>query len=166
MRDHTAQIASQAPTTYQEWLSCFDSMKNSMNPSDETFAAARKGNFTGSELTKSALQKQIVETVNAVLDRSIKRFVRHLNENIIFNDFLQTELLFKRLKKDINKVLFFEGLAFLPRSFRCELGESVKEQMSKFWNDTLSYLSEQSIELSHAELEDVLFLVKRINLFE
>ena len=155
----------QAPTTYQEWLSCFEIMKNSSAAGNEVFDIVCRGSFAGSDLTRNALQKQIAETVNDVLDKSVKRFIRSLNENIAFNDFSQTELLFKRLKKDISKSLFFTRLSFLPEEFRRELEESVKNQMSGFWKDTVKFLYEQSLEFSNSDLEDVIFLIKRIKLF-
>ena len=153
------------PSTYQDWLLCFDVMKNGSGADNDVFDAACMGSFVGSDLTKNALQKQIVETVNALLDKSVKRFIRNLNENIAFNELPQTELLFKRLKKDIAKSLFFTELTFLPKSFRNELEDSVKEQMSNFWKDTIQFLYDQSLEFSNSDLEDVLFLVKRIRLF-
>ena len=152
--EHTA---IKAPSTYQDWLVCFDMMKNGSGADTEVFDAACMGSFVGSDLTKNALQKQIVETV--------KRFIRNLNENIAFNELSQTELLFKRLKKDVAKSLFFTKLSFLPKDFRSDLENSVKEQMSGFWEDTIKFLYEQSLEFSNSELEDVLFLVKRIRLF-
>ena len=133
-----------APSTYQEWLACFDMIKNGTGADNELFEAVGMGTFVGSDLTKNALQKQIVETVNAFLDKSAKRFIRNLNENIAFNELCQTELLFKRLKKDVSKSLFFKKLTFLPESFRLELEESVKEQMSNFWEATTKFLHNQS----------------------
>ena len=141
-------------------------MKNDPAADSEIFDIVGEGSFAGSDLTRNALQKQIVETVNAVLDRSVKRFIRNLNENIAFNEFLQTELLFKRLKKDVHRSLFFTRLSFLPKEFRAELETSVRDQMCRFWDDTIRFLYDQSLEFSNPELEDTLFLVKRIRLFQ
>lgn len=68
-------------------------------------------------------------------------------------------------KKDVSKSLFFKKLTFLPESFRLELEESVKEQMSNFWEATTKFLHNQSLEFSNSDLEDLLFLVNRIKLF-
>lgn len=160
-----AQSSVRVPSTYQDWLACFDIMKNGSCADTEVFDAAGMGSFIGSELTKVALQNQIVETVNAYLDKCVKRFIRNLNTNIEFNELSQTELLFKRLKKDVAKSLFFTHLSFLPTNFRLELEDSVKKQMIKFWDSTIQFLYDQSLEFSNAELEDLLFLLKRIKLF-
>lgn len=154
-----------APNTYQEWLDCFELMKSNSADGNGVFDAVVSGSFTGTETTKSALQKQIVETVNAILDKSAKRFIKELNESIAFNDLTQIDLLFRRLKKDVHKSLFFENLFFLPKKFREELSDSVKTQMKNFWSDTVKFLYEQSLEFSNSELEDVLFLINRIHLF-
>ncbi len=153
------------PYTYQEWLDCFELMKSNSADSTGVFDAVVSGSFAGTETTKSALQKQIVETVNAILDKSAKRFIKELNESIAFNDLTQVDLLFRRLKKDVHKSLFFENLFFLPKKFREELSDSVKTQMKGFWGDTVKFLYEQSLEFSNSELEDVLFLINRIHLF-
>lgn len=153
------------PTTYQEWLTCFEKMKSGSVAGDEAFDAASNGSFVGSDLTRNALQSQIIETVNAVLDKNVKRFIRDLNESIAFNELSGTVLLFKRLKKDVHKSLFFAKLSFLPEDFRQELEKSVKEQMNGFWEDTITFLQNQLLDFSNSDLEDALFLVKRIRLF-
>ena len=164
MKIAAEQPGCKAPATYQEWLSCLEQMKG--RNGREAFAAAAHGSFAGSELTLGALQKQIVETVNALLDQSVKRFLRRLNESIAFNELAQTELLFKRLRKSVHEILFFEELAFLPEAFRASLSEAVKTQMGAFWNKTVRFLEEQSLEFSNSQLEDALFLIRRIRLFE
>ena len=155
-----------APTTYQEWLDCFEIMKQNPVRGNGVFEAVASGSFIGTEVTNGAMQKQVIETVNAVLDKSVKRFIKELNESIAFNDLLQIDILFRRLKQDIERSLFFENLFFLPKTFRKELSLSVKTQMQKFWDDTVRFLYDQSLEFSNSELEDVLFLIKRIHLFK
>jgi len=153
------------PSTYQDWLDCLDMMKSGTGVNAELFEAVCRGTFSGTELTRNALQRQIVETVNALLNKSIKKFTGGLNDNLMFNELQQTELLFKRLKREINSSMFFMRLAFLPMEFRAELEASVKEQMGDFWADTVKLLHEQAVELSNPDLEDVLLLVNRIKLF-
>ncbi|MCH5191709.1 MAG: hypothetical protein J1F23_06040 [Oscillospiraceae bacterium] len=162
----TERTETKAPTTYQEWLDCFETMKHNPVSGNGVFDAVASGSFTGTEITIGAMQNQVVETVNAILDKSVKRFIKELNESISFNDLSQIDVLFRHLKRDIEKSLFFENLFFLPKTFRTELSQSVKTQMQKFWNDTVKFLYEQSLEFSNSELEDVLFLINRIHLFK
>lgn len=153
------------PSTYQDWLIYFDIMKHGSGIDSDVYDALCMGSFVGSDLTRNALQKQIVETVNAVLDKGVKRFNRNFNENIAFNELSQTEVLFKRLKKDVLMSLFFTRLTFLPKDFRSELEDSVKVEMTRFWETTMKFLYDQSLEFSNPELENLLFLVKKIKLF-
>lgn len=162
----TERTELKAPTTYQDWLDCFETMKHNPVSGNGVFEAVAAGSFTGTGATNSAMQKQVVETVNAILDKSAKRFIKELNESISFNELSQVDVLFRRLKRDVENSLFFENLFFLPKTFRKELSESVKTQMQKFWDDTVRFLYEQSLEFSNSELEDVLFLIKRIHLFK
>lgn len=155
-----------APTTYQEWLDCFETMKHNPVSGSGVFDAVASGSFTGTEVTNGTMQKQVIETVNAILDKSAKRFIKELNESISFNDLSQIDVLFRHLKRDVEKSLFFENLFFLPKTFRVELSQSVKTQMQKFWDDTVRFLVDQSLEFSNSALEDALFLINRIHLFK
>lgn len=155
-----------APATYQEWLDCLSVLKGTNVNVSGVYEAMYNGSFSGTDLTKSALQRQIIESVNAMLDNSAKRFIKNMNDSITFNDLSQMELLFKRLKKDVRVSLFFENLEFLPKEYRYELSYSIKRQMSEFWNETTNYLYEQSLDYSNSELEDALFMIKRIKLFD
>ena len=166
MIDLLERTSVKAPATYQEWLDCFVVLKGTNVYSTGVYDALVAGSFTGTDVTKTALQRQIVDSINAMLDNSAKRFIRNMNDSITFNELSQIELLFNRLKKDVKVALFFESLEFLPTEFRNELSSSVRKQMSDFWNDTVHFLYEQSLEYSNSDLEDALFLIKRIKLFE
>jgi len=166
MMDILEQTGVKVPVTYQEWLDCLNMLEKTNAHNFEIYEALCSGIFSGTEVTKAALQKQIVDAINNILDNSAKRFTRNLNDSITFNELSQIELLFNRLKKDIKVTLFFENLAFLPKEFRNELSSSIKKQMLDFWNGTILFLHEQSLEYSNSDLEDALFLIKRIKLFE
>lgn len=166
MIDLLEKTGIKAPATYQEWLDCLDILKGTNAYGTGVYDALVSGSFAGTEVTKAALQKQIVDAINIMLDNSAKRFIKNMNESIVFNELGQIELLFNRLKKDVKVSLFFEGLDFLPKEYRDELSDSVRRQMLSLWNETTSFLYEQSLEYSNSDLEDALFLIKRKKLFE
>ena len=114
---------------------------------------------------QAALERQMVDTINVVLNKSVKRFVRDLNECIAFNELAQVDVLFKRLKKDISKTMFFLNLSFLSGEFKDELYTSITNQMTGFWDDTVGFLRQQAMDYSNSDLEDALFLIRRIRLF-
>lgn len=155
-----------APFTYQEWLDCLSLLKSNSSCSAAVYDALISGTFGGTEATLAAFQRQLVVAINAMLNRSMKRFVRKMNESIIFNELIQLDLIFIRLKKDVHLALFFESLRFLPDAFRNELSDSVRKQMTDFWNGMVSFLYEQSLEHSNSDLEDALFLIKRKRIFD
>lgn len=166
MMGRLEQTDIKAPATYQEWLDCLNILEKTSALNIGIYEALCSGTFSGTEVTIAALQKKIVNVINNILDNSVKRFTRNLNDSITFNELSQIELLFNRLKKDVKVTLFFENLAFLPKEFRNELSNSIKKQMLDFWNNTTLLLYEQSLEYSNSDLEDALFLIKRIKLFE
>ncbi len=155
------------PVNYQDWVNLFSKVKNEKNCDPEIFSALSRGSFPSmTERIEAPFKEQLCETVNIVLDRGVKRFIKELNESISFNDLSQVDILFIRLKKDVRRARFFESLHFLGEDFIKELTDSLKAQMSGFWNDTVSFLYEQSVEFSNSELEDALYTVKRMKLFD
>lgn len=155
------------PTNYQEWLALFAKVRNERNCEGGVFEALSKGKLEDmTPAIEASFKEQLVETVNIILDRSAKKFVKEMNESITFNDLCQMDILFIRLKRDVKRARFFEGLSFLGADFVKELSDSLKKQMSEFWNGTLKFLYEQSIEFSNSQLEDALYTVRRIKLFD
>lgn len=157
--------ATCAPSTYQQWLDCFRMMKEQPLSSSEIYEAAAAGSFRGSDAMQAALEQQMVDTINVVLNKSVKRFVRELNESITFNELDRAEFLFKRLKKDIHKTLFFMELSFLSADFKSELYSSISAQMNGFWDDTVAFLRKQAMECPNSDLEDAIYFIRRIKLF-
>lgn len=154
-----------APSTYQDWLDCFARMKEVPLSGNGDFEVLALGSFAGTSAMQAALERQMVDTINAVLNKSVKRFVRDLNECIAFNELAQVDVLFKRLKRDIHKTTFFLELSFLSSDFKNELYQSITDQMTGFWDDTICFLRQQAMDYSNSDLEDALFLIRRIRLF-
>ena len=102
---------AEAPSTYQEWLDCFERMKEVPLSNNRDLEVLSLGTFAGTGTMQAAFERQMVDTVNVVLNKSTKRFMRDLNECIAFNELAQVDVLFKRLKKDIHKATFFVNLS-------------------------------------------------------
>ena len=153
------------PSSYQEWLDCFARMKEAPLSAAQDFEAAASGTFNGSPAMLAALERQLIDTVNALLDRCTRRFIRHLNGCLADGAYEQLELFFRRLRSDVQRVLFFRSLTFLPEEFRCELYHGVQKQTCDFWQGTLRFLQAQTEEAPMPDLEDALFLIRRMKLF-
>lgn len=154
-----------APSTYQDWLDCFAQIKDGPLSGSEDVQALSLGSFAGTSAMRAALERQITDTVNAVLDRSVKHFARDLNECMLLGEFAQADGLFRRLKREVHRAAFFLELSFLPEAFRAELYRSMRRQITAYWDDTVRFLQDQAMERAESDLEDALFLIRRIQLF-
>ena len=153
------------PATYEDWLNCFDLLKLGSSVDGEVVNTIASGSFGGSGYITGQFQQKLAETINVMLNNRIARFLKDLNLLISFNELIDIVPLFIKLRNEVNKCLFFTGLDFLDNGIKSELEESVKSQMGKFWNDTIKFLQEQTMEFYNADLEDSLFLLRRIELF-
>ena len=68
-----------APSTYQDWLDCFERMKEVPLSGNGDFDVLALGSFAGTGAMQAALERQMVDTINAVLNKSTKRFIGYLN---------------------------------------------------------------------------------------
>ena len=151
-----------APTTYQDWLTYFEELKEA--PFAESYDPKRfsQGTFDGNGTLLAAFEGQMITTINVMLQKSTKRFTRALNECLTFQELYRVDGLFKRLKKDIQRTTFFVNLPFLPEPFKAELYVSISEQMTAFWMDTVSQLRHMALDNPNPDLEDALFFIERI----
>jgi len=153
------------PTTYEDWLNCFDFLKQSSSVDSGVAMTIAKGSFINRGYIAGQFQQKLVETINEMLNKRTARFMKDLNMLISFNELSDIVPLFFRLRNEVNKCLFFTELIFLDANIKCELEQSVKTQMENFWNDTVMFLQRQALEYYNADLEDSLFLIHRIRLF-
>ena len=78
MIDLLERTSVTAPVTYQEWLDCLAILKGTSVYSSGIYEALIGGSFDGTDVTKTALQRQIVDSINALLDNSAKRFIKNM----------------------------------------------------------------------------------------
>ena len=71
---------AEAPSTYQEWLDCFERMKEVPLSNNRDLEVLSLGTFAGAGTMQAAFERQMVDTVNVVLNKSTKRFMRDLND--------------------------------------------------------------------------------------
>jgi hypothetical protein len=68
-------------------------------------------------------------------------------------------------KRDISNCLFFNNLEFLRDEVRQELHQDIKNKMTDYWQDVILFLHQQTAEVNNDDLEDAIYLIKRIKLF-
>ena len=153
------------PTTYDEWLDCFDLLKSSAFVDSRVTMTIAKGSFANKGYIAVQFNQKLAETINEMLNKRISRFLKDLNMLISFNELSDIVPLFVKLNNEVKKCLFFREFAFLDRGIKRELEQSIKMQMGQFWNETVTFLQNQTMEFSNVDLEDSLFLIRRIQLF-
>jgi len=153
------------PTTYDEWLGCFDLLKSGSSVDSRVVMTIAEGSFVNRGYIAVQFHQQLAETINEMLNKRISRFLKDLNMLISFNELSDIVPLFTKLRNEVRKCLFFNEFDFLDTSIKCELEQSVKTQVDDFWDNTVDFLQKQTLEFSNADLEDSLFLIRRIELF-
>lgn len=153
-----------SPNTYASWVECLKALNSNDFVDSEVYEALTNGSLAVDSIKPDFLNI-MVEEINTYIDTCTRKFIRGLNESLESNDFVQIELLFTRLSKKLSISLFFENLDFLPKGFKDELSDSVRSQSQAFWNDTVRFLQNQLLEGANSDLEDVLFSVSRMKLF-
>lgn len=156
---------SAEPVSYQQWLDCLAQLREHPQSGSEELERISQENFSTTGTVEAALEQQIVYTVNTVLDKVSKRFICELNQCLAFGELPEMELLFKRFRRNVNRSLFFRNLTFLPDAFRAELFEKVRVQMETFLKKVLQFLHTEAVRSGSQELEDTLFLIRRVRLF-
>jgi len=154
-----------APTTYEDWLKCFDALKSGSFVDSSMVTAIVRGSFVNEGYIAIRFNEKLADTVNEMLNKRIARFLKDLNMLISFNELADIVPLFVRLRNEVRKCLFFTDIPFLDPNVRDELEKSVKVQMGKFWNETVMFLQKQTFAYCNADLEDSLFLICRMSLF-
>lgn len=154
------------PVTYENWLNCFDLLKSSLSYNSEIVEIIKKGSFTNTGYIAGQFNNKLADAITEMLNKRISRFVKDLNMLIAFNELSDIVPLFAKLRNQFKNCLFFLDFDFLDSAIKFELEQSVKNQTKKFWNDTVSFLNGQTLEYSNVDLEDSLFLIRRIKLFD
>ena len=153
------------PTTYDEWLSCFDFLKSSPSVNNSVAMTIAKGSFVNRGYIAVQFHQKLADTISEMLNKRIARFLKDLNMLISLNELSDIVPLFVKLRNDVERCLFFKELDFLDKGIKRDLEQSIKTEIGKFWNDTMTFLQKQTLEYSNSDLEDSLFLIRRIRLF-
>ena len=156
---------SAPPTTYEDWLNCFDLLKSSTSVDKGVAMTIARGSFVNKGYIAVQFHQKLAETINEMLNKRIAWFLKDLNMLISFNELSDIAPLFVKLRNEVKKCQFFIELDFLDASVKHDLEQSVRTQMEQFWSDTISFLQKQTMECSNVDLEDSLFLIRRIQLF-
>ena len=150
--------------SYADWIEAFENIKKYPLSADN-YLALEGGTLDIYSSMSHPFNSMMTDAINVALRRCIDSFSKELDMCLSFNEIENIELSFSHFKRNVKRVFFFEGFSFLPESIKKELSEKIKEQISAFWNEVIAYLNKEALNNQIRELEDILFLIKRIKLF-
>ena len=154
-----------SPQTYPEWLRCFQTLAECATLDRGIADTISNGSFSGSANMMASFQRQLVTTLNTMLDKRMKRFVRNLNLLLENKDWWDLAPLFTKFQKEVNQCMFFTSFHFLEQSYLDELQASFSKQVTAFWNESVRFLQRLCAETGNVELDDSLYFIKRVKLF-
>lgn len=149
------------PVSYQEWMDCFQQMERQPVRKDDLLLL-EQGKLPASEYIANQFQHRIVQTVDVMLKRYVKRFNHALKEAMEIGDFESIPFLCQRLRKEMEYCYFFRHILFLDDVFVKQLQEEVDTQSAMFWKHVLHEMERIQKESFHTGLEDSIYAIKRI----
>lgn len=124
-----------------------------------------RGSFVHQGYIAIQFQQKLTETINEMLNKRITRFIKDLHLLISFNELADLVPLFIKLRNEVRACMFFNRLEFLDQKTKRDLEQEIKTQVEAFWYDTLVFLQRQTMAYANSDLEDSLYLIRRIKLF-
>jgi len=160
--DENIHKLTRSPETYQQWLSCFEILKNTPFIEDDYMEAISKGTLQNdSPFITAQFQTKLVELVNELINNCITRFHKELGLLLSFGEFLDVAVLFSKLQREIKKHLILTEIEFLDVTFASLLSTSMTTQIDAFLDDVVSILNEQAMEHENDDLLYTLLQIKR-----
>lgn len=158
-------MGGKVPENYQEWAAYLKRLE----ANEGVFLSAgeiESGSLKDGADAMQKLERRIVETVNRMMNRSVKRFTKQINEALEWGE--ADSLLFyaRRFKGQIGSCLFFRHMRFLPGEFRDELLEQACAQTFEVFGKIIKELRRIQEESQNDELDDVLYGLGRLRIFE
>ena len=153
------------PQRYAQWLECFNILRSRFIDAEE-YAVLCSGSCEDSAVTLSYFEEQLIETVNVMLLRSIRAFERELGLYSACGEIENLHIPYVRFAGRARKCMFFTGLDFMSERFRKELTDSLRSETERFWKRACRSLYDACTEQHNELLEDELYLVRRMRLFQ
>ena len=149
------------PRSYSQWLDAFAYLQE--HPLDvEMLDALIQGSYSG--VPAPAFLERLSNTVSLLLTRHCRRFLRQMDEAFADGEPDYIPVLAARLRRNIDRCLFYRKLNFLELGFVRTLDQGFREQLDSFWNNLLRELGKSARESGSPELEDLVLELKRIHI--
>lgn len=153
------------PNCYAEWLDWFDLLQKKSISMDE-LQLLKNGRCNDSHTTIEYFEKQLIKTENIMLKRYLGEFGKTLEIYLSYGEYERLYEPFQLLAKQFTVCLFFVDLQFMSCEFRRELSRSVIANAKDHWKKAVKNIYIACIESNSTVLEDQLYMINKIRLFE
>lgn len=153
-----------APGTYHQWKKVFEAFQTKAKLTEQDLRLVALGTLSGTAETYRQFHTLLLATVNHLLTKYSQQFLRELRLRLQMGDVLDTIGLFRRYAKESQGVFFFEKLTVLTPEDKENLKEGVQQEIASLWTSCLTSLEQQRG--NHSDVDDVLFMIKRLKPFE
>lgn len=134
---------------YHDWLDLFNYYE-STDLNEQLYNNIIKQNLGDKEVSLINFKKALICFINHYLNYQFKRYTKVVNLLLEFNDINQISRETIKIKNNLKYLTFFNQLAFLDKTFKNELNESLKENIDLFYKQLLDKVKEQTIENEYA----------------
>lgn len=153
------------PSCYADWLEWFKLLQRK-SISREEWKLLKNGRCKDIHSTIEYFEHQLIQTENIMIKRYLKEFAKSMNIYLSYGEYERLYQPFRILAKQFAICLFFSDLSFLSLEFRKELRDSVIANATDHWNKAVKNLYTAYIESNSDVLEDQLYMIKKIRLFQ
>ena len=152
------------PADYNGWVECLEALEDGI-PDDNAEHMLSVGTCPEYSGIKPYFHLRIENSVNAIINTCIKELRREVSRLTAEGDVRGLHIAFIRFSKRIRRCLFFNRIPFLDSGYKEELLIKTQDAVNAFWSDTLSSLQNDVRHSDSNALEEELYLIKRIRLF-
>lgn len=111
-------------------------------------------------------RERVENTVNAIANRCVSELQRDLRRVTACNEVSAIHMLFRRFSKRINACMFFWYIPFLEQDFKDELYRQTASETERVMSQLLQPFKESAARSNSTQLDEELFLIGRIRLFD
>lgn len=149
------------PATYQEWLEYMKKLE-AMPVYEEDILLLEQGSLPPGGFVADKFQAHVVETVDVMLKRYVRKFNRLVNESMELGTVGDVQILCLRLRREMGNCFFFKHIRFLEKEFARELEKELNLQITLFWKRELREIIRLNEQAYYPELEDLIYSMRRM----
>lgn len=154
-------MRSEVPGTYQEWMDCLKRFQT-QPVLQEDILRLEQGQIAGGAYLADKFQTRVMETVDAMLRRSVRRFDRLMREAMEAGEIDSVQFLCIRLGREMERCYFYRHIRFLEKEFADRLDSELDRQIRLFWEQETREFRKICEEHGSPEMEEMYDFLKRM----